>query len=54
MIPDPSEVVSIADAAVECGVSVEAFIGWMVRDGMLLEHPNGGYIAGPHPDLVEL
>lgn len=52
--PDPSEVVSIVDAAAECGVSVESFIGWMVRDGMLLEHPNGGYTAGPHPDLTTL
>lgn len=48
------EVLSIPDAAAESGVSVETFIGWLVRDGMLFEHPDGGYIASPHPDLVEL
>jgi hypothetical protein len=49
-----TEVVSIADAAAECGVSVGTFIGWMVKSGMLLQHPNGGYVPSPHPDLVEL
>lgn len=48
------EVISIADAAAECGMSVDELIRLMVNDGMLLEHPNGGYIAGPHPDLVGL
>jgi len=48
------DVISIADAAAECGVSVETFIGWMVDSGMLLEHPNGGYIASPHPDIVPM
>jgi hypothetical protein len=47
-------VVSIADAAAEVGVSIDTFIGWMAESGMLLEHPSGGYIAGPHPDLVRL
>lgn len=48
------EVVSIADAAAECGVTVGTIIGWMVQDGMLLEHPNGGYLPVPHADLIEL
>ena len=48
------DVFSIADAAAECGVSVEAFIEWMVRDGLLLEHPNGGYVPSPHPSIRHL
>lgn len=52
--PDPLEVLSIPDAAAECGVTVETFIGWMVKSGMLLKHPNGGYIPSPHPDIREL
>ena len=48
------EVVSIADAAAECGMSVKELIGLMVRDGMLIEHPNGGYVVSPHPDMQEL
>jgi hypothetical protein len=45
------ELVSIADAAAECGMSVDELIGLMLRDGMLLEHPNGGYVPVPHPDV---
>jgi hypothetical protein len=45
------ELMSIEQAAAECGVSVETLIGWMVRDGMLLEHPDGGYVPSPHPDI---
>jgi len=52
--PYPAEVVSIADAAAECRVSVRTFIGWLAESGMLLEHPNGGYIASPRPDIREL
>ncbi|WP_158085856.1 hypothetical protein [Mycobacterium arosiense] len=48
------ELVSIADAAAECGMSVDELIGHMVRDGMLVEHPNGGYVPSPHPDIREL
>lgn len=51
--PSP-EVFSIADAAAECGMSVEELIGLMVRDGMLIEHPNGGYVVSPHPDIQGL
>jgi hypothetical protein len=53
-VPQPTEVLSISDAAAECGMSVAELIELMVRDGMLIEHPNGGYIPSPHPDLVEL
>jgi hypothetical protein len=28
-----TEVVSIADATAECGVRVNTFIGWLVREG---------------------
>jgi hypothetical protein len=49
--PDPNEVVSIPDAAAECGMTVEEFIRRMAEDGLLIEHPNGGYIASPHPDI---
>ncbi len=48
------EVVPIADAAAECGVTVETFLGWLVESGMLLEHPNSGYVPSPHPDLVRV
>jgi len=49
-----NDYLTIPEAAAEAGVSVETFIGWLVESGMLLEHPNGGYIPSPHPDLVEL
>jgi len=49
-----TEVVSIEDAAAECGVTVSTFIGWMVESGLLLEHPNGGYIPSPHSDIVQM
>ena len=48
------EVISIEQAAAESGVSVEVFISWLVESGMLLEHPEGGYIPSPHPDLIRL
>lgn len=54
MSETPTEIVSIADAAAECGVSVEEFIGWLVDSGLLIEHPNGGYVPVPHPDLVAI
>jgi hypothetical protein len=49
-----AELVSIADAAAECGMSMDELIGRMVRDGMLIEHPNGGFVPSPHPDIREL
>jgi hypothetical protein len=51
---DQDEVMSLADAAAECGMSVEEFIEVLVKDGTLIEHPNGGYIASPHPDIQGL
>lgn len=51
---EPNEVLSIPDAAAECGMSVGELIGHMVRDGLLIEHPNGGFIASPHPDIQPL
>ena len=33
----------------------EELIGLMVRDGMLIEHPNGGLrCVSPHPDIQGL
>lgn len=52
--PEDGEVVSLADAAAECGMSEAGLVALMVRDGLLIEHPNGGYVPSPHPDLVEL
>ncbi len=51
LAPDPLEVISIHDAAAECGVPPSEFIGRMVASGMLLDHPEGGWIAGPHPAI---
>jgi hypothetical protein len=51
---EPNEVLSITEAAAEIGISVEELIGRMAEDGLLIEHPNGGYIAGPHPDIQPL
>jgi hypothetical protein len=45
------ETVSIPEAAAELGISVEELIGLVAQDGMLIEHPNGGYIPSPHPDI---
>ncbi len=45
------ELISIADAAAECGMSVAELIEHMVRDGMLIEHPDAGYVPAPHPDI---
>ncbi|BBX04304.1 hypothetical protein [Mycolicibacterium moriokaense] len=53
---DDNEVVSIEDAARECGVSVEVFVDWLIRDGMVLRHPEDPdrYIPGPHPSIQPL
>lgn len=51
---DNLEVLTITQAAAECGISVEALIRRMAEDGLLIEHPNGGCIASPHPDIREL
>jgi phage antirepressor YoqD-like protein len=51
---EQSDVMGIAEAAAELGVSVETLVGWMVEDGVLIEHPNGGYVAGPHPAIQPL
>jgi hypothetical protein len=48
------EAISISDAAAACGVTVAVFIGWMVGSGLLLEHPDGGYVPSPHPDIVQM
>lgn len=49
--PDDLEVMTFAEAAAECGWSVDDLIARMVSDGMLIEHPavhseecaSGGY-----------
>ena len=48
------EFVPIGEAAAECGVPVDQFIGWLVQSGTLLEHPNGGYVPSPHPDIKQV
>jgi hypothetical protein len=48
------QLVSVADAAAECGMSLDELIGHMVRDGMLIEYPHGGYVPSPHPDIREI
>jgi hypothetical protein len=37
--PSPAEVVPIADAASECGVTVATYISWLNDSGMLLVIP---------------
>lgn len=46
--------VPIDKAAAELRIPLETFVGWLVESGLLLEHPNGGYIASPHPDIRPL
>ena len=41
---------SIAEAAVELGMSTEELVARMVEDGLLLE-TGDGLVASPHPDL---
>ena len=42
--------VSIAEAAVELGMSTEELVARMVEDGLFLE-TSDGLVASPHPDL---
>ncbi|GAA3521791.1 hypothetical protein [Corynebacterium pilbarense] len=44
------EFASIAEAAVELGMSTEELVARMVEDGLFLE-TSDGLIASPHPDL---
>ncbi|WP_280215297.1 hypothetical protein [Nocardia cyriacigeorgica] len=39
-------------AALRCGMSFDEYFAVLVEDGMILEHPNGGYIPSPHPSVV--
>ncbi len=62
------QIVSIEDAAVEAGVELHVFIGWLCESGLLLvqeedpdcdpwDHAEGCgcvLVASPHPDLVPL
>lgn len=41
---------SIAEAAVELGMSTEELMARMIEDGLLLE-TGDGLVASPHPDL---
>ena len=35
-----SEIVTIPEAAAECGVPLHVYLSWLVNDGMLLEMPD--------------
>lgn len=45
------DIVSIADAAAECGMTVAEFLGQMVSDGLLMRDEDGDLMPGLHPDL---
>ncbi|BBY60315.1 hypothetical protein [Mycolicibacterium sarraceniae] len=49
-----TELVSIAEACVELDMTEAQLIAVMVADGLLIEHPNGGYIPSPHPAIAPL
>ncbi len=49
-----NELVSIADAAAECGVSVEVFFQGLIDAGLILRCPDGSYLPAPHPDIQPL
>jgi hypothetical protein len=51
IVGDENELVSIADAAAECGVSVEVFLSWLIDSGLVLRCPDGSYLPAPHPDI---
>lgn len=53
LVPE-QEVLNLSDAAAECGLTVDELVKFMVLDGLLLEHPNGGHIPAPHNDIQEL
>lgn len=46
-----NEVLSIADAAAECGMTVAEFLEQMEADGLLMRDEHGNLILGLHPDL---
>lgn len=48
------EVLTMAEAAAELDMTVAEFITLLTWEGLVLEHPDGGYVPGPHPDLVQL
>lgn len=47
------DVLTFEQAASELGISVELLICHMIRDGLLIDGPNG-LVASPHPDIVPL
>lgn len=47
------EVLTFEQAASELGISMELLIATMIRDGLLIDGPNG-LVASPHPDIVPL
>jgi len=42
------------EAADNLGWTVDELFARMIADGMVLNHPGGGYLASPHPDIVPL
>ncbi|WP_280179890.1 hypothetical protein [Nocardia cyriacigeorgica] len=49
---ESTDSMSMHMAALRCGMSFDEFFAVQVEDGMILEHPNGGYIPSPHPSIV--
>lgn len=45
------DIVSIADAAAECGMTIAEFLEQMEADGLLMRDEHGNLIPGLHPDL---
>jgi hypothetical protein len=48
-----AEVLSFDEAWNALGMTPRQFTNMLIETGGLIEHPNGGYVAGPHPGVVE-
>ena len=46
-----NEVVSIRDAALELGMTVEELVEQLIRDGLVLD-VDGELVVSPHPDIA--
>lgn len=47
-----TETMTLHEAAAELGCTLDELFEQLVADGMVLEHPGGGYVVSPHPDMV--
>lgn len=48
-----AEVLSFDEACAEFGFTPEQYTQILIADGSLIEHPDGGYIPGPHPSVFD-